>query len=259
MKAREQLLSLVRIQQLANEIRQAKGIVDAAPAQVEEIERRFRDRNAEFVALKERNDELARDQRTRSAELAMLEEKKKKFMDDLMQVKNQKEYSAMLREIDAVKAQIAGHEEAVLRDMEEIDKLERELVEYEEHIAKERDAVAIERREVEARAEEARIVIERRSAEREEVEGRLPSPLRAGLHRLEPRRQGIFVAEIENGVCQSCFVRVRPQVAQEIRTALVVHTCDSCKRFLYDRSLTSPPEEGVPAQRDVETANGGAV
>ena len=71
-------------------------------------------------------------------------------MEDLMQVKNQREYAAMLNEIDTVKAQISGHEEAILRDMEEIEKLKVELADQEQHIATEREAVAKERAEVEA-------------------------------------------------------------------------------------------------------------
>jgi predicted nucleic acid-binding Zn-ribbon protein len=258
--ARDQLLSLLRIQELANQIRAAQSIVDATPQQIEEIEQRFRDRNAEFVALKDRNDELERDQRSRSAELSTLEESKKKYMDDLMQVKNQKEYAAILREIDAVKAQISDHEEAVLRDMEEIEKLKGELAEHEEHIAEEREAVKKERAEVETRAAEARKLIDERGAERVEVETKLPIDMQATIHRLEPRRQGIFLAMAENGVCQSCFVRVRPQVFQEIRTASVVHNCDSCKRFLYHPSLvTDEGSETSSGPGDVEAANGGAV
>ena len=52
-----------------------------------------------------------------------------------MQVKNQREYAAMLKEIDSVKAQISDHEEAILTDMEEIEKLKVELATHEEHIA----------------------------------------------------------------------------------------------------------------------------
>ena len=113
--AKQQLLSLLRIQELANEIRVARRILDEAPQKIEEIEQRFRDRNAEYVAIKDRYEELDLDQRSRSGELVTLEDSKKKFMDDLMQVKNQREYAAMLKEIDMVKAEISGHEEAILK------------------------------------------------------------------------------------------------------------------------------------------------
>ena len=256
--AKQQLLSLLRIQELANEIRVARRILDEAPQKIEEIEQRFRDRNAEYVAIKDRYEELDLDQRSRSGELGTLEDNKKKFMDDLMQVKNQREYAAMLNEIDTVKAQISDHEDAILRDMEEIEKLKGELQTHEQHIAAEREAVAKERAEVEASADEARSLIDRRTKERAEVEIDLPRDVKAALRLLEPRRQGIFLAKAESSTCQSCYVRVRPQVFQEIKAAVAVHSCESCKRFLYHSSLkessvASPTSEGL------EAANGGAV
>ncbi len=258
MEAREQLLTLLRIQELAIEIREAQRIVDEAPGHLEAIEQHFRDRNAEYVAIKDRFDELDHDQRSRNSELEVLEENKKKFMDDLMQVKNQREYAAMLKEIDGVKAQISDHEEAILRDLEEIDKLKGDLRVHEEHIAAEREAVSRERAEVEARVDEARERIEERNQERHDAEARLPRQVLTVLRQLEPRRQGIFLAKADGGICQSCFVRVRPQVFQEIRVAGAVHSCDSCKRFLYHPSLKPDAAESAVGN-GVEAADGGAV
>ena len=107
MTAKEQLQGLLRIQALAIEIRNAQKIVESAPGRVEEIEGHFRERNAEYVAVKDRFDALETDQKSRSNELTGLEEGKQKYQDDLMKVGNQREYAAMLKEIDAVKAQIA--------------------------------------------------------------------------------------------------------------------------------------------------------
>lgn len=259
MEAKGQLQRLLRIQELSNSIRKAQHVVEQAPRRVEEVENRFRERNAEYVALKDRNDELIADQDNRSQELTTLEEKRKKFMDDLMQVKNQREYSAMLREIDAVKAQISEHEEAVLKDMEEIEKLKDELAQQEENIKEDREASDRERAEVESEAEQARESIERLSAERDQVESELPRSLLPTLRKLEQTRQGTFLSKAENGVCLSCFVRVRPQVFQEIKQATAVHTCGNCRRFLYhEPSLRPEPEAAAPSE-GVEAVNGGAV
>ena len=258
MEAKVQLMNLLRIQALANEIRAARQTVDEAPARIEEIERHFRERNAEYVVLQERHEELERDQRTRTSELQTLEERKKKFMDDLMQVKNQREYAAMLKEIDAVKVQIAEHDEAILRNMEELEKLGTELATHAEHIAAEREAVARERQDVEQRVAAATEIIEQRSRVRARIEAELSIDQRATLARLELRRQGVFLAVAENGVCQSCFVRVRPQVFQEIKAAVAVHNCDSCKRFLYHPSLCAE-EPQTAAPKGLEAADGGAV
>jgi predicted nucleic acid-binding Zn-ribbon protein len=261
LEARDQLLRLLRIQELALEMSRAEEIVQSAPERLERIENHFRERNAEYVAVKERHDALDADQRSRNNELGELEEKRKKYMEDLMQVKNQREYAAMLKEIDSVKAQITDHEEAILKDMEEIEKLNGELATHEEHIAKERETVERDREAVESETETARSVIESRSAERSSVESELPRHILSLLRRLEAGRQGIFLAQAENGTCQSCFVRVRPQVFQEIRQATAVHTCESCRRFLYFEPSLKPAAQADAqgSENGLGAVDGGAV
>jgi predicted nucleic acid-binding Zn-ribbon protein len=259
--AKEQLVRLLRIQELADGIREAKVIVDEAPGKIEEIEGHFRERNAEYVAIKERYDALNLDQKTRSGELTELEEKRKKLMDDLMQVQNQSEYAAMLKQIDSVKAQIADNEDAILKDMEEIEKLTGELQTHEEHIKEERETVEAERSRVEAEAQKANDLIKAQTAEREEVESELPPRMVKVVRQLELTRQGIFLTKAENGTCGCCFVRVRPQVFQEIKQATVVHTCSSCRRYLYHEPALRPPADATEQGADpgVKAMNDGAV
>ena len=251
MSTKEQLLGLVRIQGLALEIRKAMQVVEAGPVRIEAIESGFRERNAEYVAVKLRAEELEQDRRRRQSEVESLVEKRKKYMDDLMQVKNQREYAAMLKEIDAVKAQLVDHEDAILRDMEELEKLADDLKSRSEHIQKEREDVERERAIVESEAEAARRIVEERMCERAGVESGLPTPLLGTLRQLEATRQGVFLSRADNGSCQTCFVRVRPQKLQEIRTAAVLHTCSGCKRFLYVEAALRPAGEGA-----TQTAHG---
>ena len=71
------------------------------------------------------------------------------------------------------------------------------------------------------------------------------------------------VAKSDNGTCLSCFVRVRPQVFQEVKIAGAVHNCDSCRRFLYYELALKPATDQpsvdaaaeVPAT-DVQAADG---
>jgi predicted nucleic acid-binding Zn-ribbon protein len=258
---KDQLVRLLRIQELADSISAAQVVVRDAPGKIEEIEGHFRERNAEYVAIKERHAALNTDQETRSGELIDLEERRKKLMDDLMQVQNQREYAAMLKEIDSVKAQIADNEDAILTDMEEIEKLTGELQTHEAHIKEERLVVETERSKVEAEENEANRLIEEQTAEREQVESELPRGMVKVVRQLELTRQGIFLTKAEQGICQCCFVRVRPQVFQEIRQAKVVHTCNSCHRYLYHEPALRPPAQSQEqdAEVGIEAINDGAV
>jgi predicted nucleic acid-binding Zn-ribbon protein len=249
---RDQLRRLVRIQALALRTRRARDLVDGAPERLEEIERRFRERNAEYVAVRERFDALEADQRHRSGELEDLEEHRKKYMDDLMQVSNQREYAAMLREIDTVKAQISAHETAILHDLEEIEKVKGELASQEEHIQVERQRVEVERGEVEAAAAKASQEIEELTGERGRIESELPSTVVSTVERLETGRGGQFLSETTDGICQSCFVRVRPQVYQEIRLGTRIHTCSNCRRILVHEPSLSRAEASESGPADSE-------
>jgi len=233
LEVRDQLFRLLRLEEIAHGTRAARDLVNGAPARIEEIETRFRERNAEYVAVKQRHDALEADQITRSAELTTLEESKKKYMADLMHVQNQREYAAMLKEIDAVKSQISEHEEAVLKDMEEIESVKSELAAHEEHIQAERELVARERADVDAAVDQARESIAKLDEERARIASELPRSLVFSVQRLEESRHGLFLSRAEDGVCQSCFVRVRPQGFQEVKLALKIHYCSNCKRLLY--------------------------
>ena len=162
-----------------------------------------------------------------------LEENLKKYMEDLMEVQNQREYAAMLKEIDAVKSRISEHEEAILKDMEEIETVKGDLASHESHIQEERKHVKKEHAEIEATADAARESIAHLGEERTQIESELPKSLLAAVRRLEIGRQGIFLSKAEDGICQSCFVRVRPQGFQEVKLAIKIHYCSNCKRLLY--------------------------
>ncbi len=250
MEVKQQLLRLVRLQAVAAEVRSARELIERAPGRLEEIEQHFRERNAEYVAVKQRHDALHEDQRSRSLEVQTLEQHKNKYMEDLMQVQNQREYSAMLKEIDTVKSQIDDHEEAILKDMEEIESSAGQLAQHEEHIKAERQRVESESAEVAAAVDGARSKIEKLLAERASIESELPASLVSAVARVEESRHGQFLAKAEDGVCQSCFVRVRPQGFQEIKLGLKIHYCSNCRRLLYH----APSLERFAAGDDPNTA-----
>jgi len=259
---REQVSRLVRLQQLSESIRAARKVEQDAPGRIEQIEARFRERNAEYVAVRERYEALQSDQRLRSGALDLLEDHRAKYMNDLMQVKNQREYAAMLKEIDAVKSQISENEEAVLKDLEEIGTIEGELATHEEHIREERVLVERESAQVQTEAEQALAAIAALEQERSRLEAELPLSLVQAVRRLESGRGGVFLAKVVDGVCQSCFVRVRPQVYQEIKLGARLHSCSSCQRLLHhDRPARSASADETAASRSdaVEAVDGGAV
>lgn len=262
MEVKIQLQKLLRIQELALEIRGANAVVAGTAGRLEEIEGRFRERNAEYVAMKDRHEEIDKDRRDREGETALLRETLKKYNDGLMNVKNTREYAAVLKEIDTVKAQISGHDDAILEAMAEFETLSADLAERAAHINEERATVEAERLQVESDVAAANAQVALCGTERASIESGLPADLVDNVRRVEEARQGIFLARAEKESCTACFVRVRPQVFQEIRQAAKIHSCNSCRRFLYSeasvRATASAQVVGAQAPA-VEASDGGAI
>jgi len=257
-EARNQLSSLLKIQRLALEIQAARAVVDGAPARIEEAEARFRERNAEYVAIKERYDAIEADRQSRQNELTTLEESRQHYQDSLMQVKNQREYAAALKEIDAVKAKIGEHEDAILKSMDEVETLKTDLAARAEHIESERAIVEGERSAVEAAVQEAHALIQRATGERLEIEAGLPPALVANVRRVEEGRKGLFLVKAERESCSACHVRLRPQVYQEIKQAAKLHICGNCRRYLYFEPTMNGTPPSTPSPT-MEALNGGAA
>jgi predicted nucleic acid-binding Zn-ribbon protein len=255
--ARSQLASLLAIQDLVLEILAARLVVEGAPGKIEEAEARFRERNAEYVATKERFETIEADRAARSADLTALEESRKHFQDSLMQVKNQREYAAVLKEIDAVKARIVENEDAILASMDDVEALKTDLDARAAHIETERAIVETERAEIEAAVANAEATIARATARRAELEATLPAALVSNVRRVEEGRRGVFLVRADREMCSACHVRVRPQVYQEIRQAARLHACGNCKRYLYyEPAFKSAPPAEAPSPT-VGAANGG--
>jgi len=82
-------------------------------------------------AFRERNAGIRRDQGTATRpstrrasatlELGTLEETRKHYQDSLMQVKNQREYAAVLKEIRRGESQHRRAQEAILASMDEVE------------------------------------------------------------------------------------------------------------------------------------------
>ena len=75
---------------------------------------------------------------------------------------------------------------------------------------------------------------EKETKSREVVFKTLPTQMATIYNRLAQRsRDGIAVAEVKNGSCSACFMKLRPHLMVEIKMSDKIITCESCTRILY--------------------------
>ena len=187
--------------------------------------------------------ELSNKRRTLEGQVDLSRAKLSKLKDQLMSVKTNKEYTAMLHEIEAVKEERGSIETRILQAMDAADTLEGAIRQKEAALSGEQqrvsDGLAVLKRE-EQEASERKASLE---SDRARLEAEIPPDLVSEFVRISRARDGLAVSRVVDGLCQGCSVRIQPRVIQQVRRNEGMLRCDSCRRFLYyiEEKVDEPP------------------
>jgi predicted nucleic acid-binding Zn-ribbon protein len=204
------------------------------PRQIETIQAALAEARKAAETIKAKADTTRKDLRTREKDLEVANVKRQKLEAKLYEVKTNKEYSAVLLEIEEAKQEKAKTEEDILGLMEMQERLAVDVKDAEQRF---------KTREEQARQDEG-VVRKKLAAVEQELAGvraergartkGLPAGLLASYERILKARGGVAVAAVSApGICGGCRVSIRPQALQELRAASALMVCESCGRYLY--------------------------
>jgi len=235
------LQQLIRLSQAMQLLAADTTLLAGVPVEMRALHEEFNAERAAISRLEQDNENAALDRRRAEGAIADAQEKLKHFQQQVARVRNQREYGALLTEIDNAKQNSKALEESALAALERSDELGRELTARREAFA------SVEARYQEALARweaEKPEVAQRAEARRGEVnslEEGIPRPVLAHLKRIFERYRGETLALLKRAErtgataiwhCGSCNYQIRPQVAVEIRSRGAIVQCEGCKRFL---------------------------
>jgi predicted nucleic acid-binding Zn-ribbon protein len=235
--------TIVELQNALDQLRDTERRLSEIPDWMRELHAEHATAQAEIAALDTAATEAGKDRRAAEAAVADAQERLKKYQQQINKVSTQREYGALLHEIDGTKGQITTHEEQAFAALERFDKAQRDLETRREDFRglEERYATELARWEAEkpaiaAQAEELRA----RIAGLKEA---LPKGLISQYERIRERLSSGALAPVRSFArpgrpqrewhCGVCNYRVRPQTVVEIRNTGDLVQCDSCKRILY--------------------------
>ena len=223
---------LIRLQAVESDLRRIEGELGHLPGRQAELEARLAAERDRLDALKGSLDTSQKTRKREEGTLQDLEAKRSKYKGQLMEVKTNKEYTAMLHEIEGVEREIRSREDQILAEMESAETLAADLKKEDEVFRKEearhkQDVAALEgqRRELTTRRE-------RLAAEREQVQATISSDVRELFQRVAKLR-GVGVAAARDGRCQECHLLLRLQMYSELKRNEAITQCPQCNRILY--------------------------
>jgi hypothetical protein len=237
----EQLEKLIRLQELDRETdRLTHKLAEIAP-QIEETRQHLAAAERALEEGKARVEGARKGRRTAEKDLEMQIEKRRKFQEQQSKVKTNKEYQALMGELETLKVVETAAEDRILEIMEEQAEAERLLPGLTAEVGREK--VEFKEKERVLRAVEEKLRGELAAAEeaRAGVVAALEPEALQTYQRIAKLR-GSAVAEVREEFCMGCRTKVTSQNFMDaMRNDRILH-CPHCHRILfYVRPEVRPP------------------
>lgn len=153
----------------------------------------------------------------------------------LHDIKTQKEYQAVLKEITTAKKVKGELEEQLLKKIGEAEALQGRVAEGDQNLAALAGNIALRKGEIQEQLDQLETVIVTEQAERETTTAGLNTPLMKRYLMLREKRQGIAVVEARDGSCLGCNMHIPPQMYNNLYKGQELITCPHCQRILFIR------------------------
>ena len=222
-----------QLSQVRSRLRSRQNAVRAQQRKIDQLRQEFDEHHERLMAKRKRADELDLDLKEKEAHVA-------KLRTSLNAAKTNKEYAAILTEINTFRADNSKVEEEALRIMQEADAVKAEGDQIQSNIDLE-ETILQEVTET-SQAEIARLegILADLQAKRDEAEADVPKSALAIFSRMAERYDGEAMAVIDaqgtkapTYTCGGCFMSVTAEHVNALQVVDEIRTCDNCGRILY--------------------------
>lgn len=235
MNTGEQLCALIELQIVDKQIYKLKAEQKLKPEEIAELREGFKDKGDKLNMCEDQLKAVQLKMKDKEGVLAGKEENVKKYQVQLNQVKTNKEYDALQKEIEGLKADNSLLEEEIIGLLDEIDCAEEDVAREKESLAEKEKELKEEELKVEERMQKIEEELNSLIKERQLVLPRIGPPVLAHYDKVLENREGYALAEVVNDACGGCQMELPPQVINEIRMEERIVSCDVCTRILYVR------------------------
>jgi predicted nucleic acid-binding Zn-ribbon protein len=234
----KKLLSLYNLQQICSQIDKIRVVRGELPNEVRDLEDALEGMKTRIEKHREELDELnqktlAQDHKMKDA-LAMI----KRYEDQQNNVRNNREYESLSKEIDYQKLEIQVAEKHKVKSSADVVDKTESIAEFEEKLKEIDDILTQKKNELtdiiaETEKEEQEL-IEKAEQLKKNVDHRL---LNAFERIRNNTRNGLAIVLIERDACGGCFSTIPPQRQLDIRLHKKIIVCEACGRIFIDKQL----------------------
>ena len=228
-----QLQQLVQLQKIDDQILEHKKALVDIPTQIDSARAELEEKKNILKVVTEEIEILQKQRKDLELEVQEENDHMAKAKTKLPAVKTNKEYTAILTEVDAIKEKVSKIEDMELEVMEALEVKSKEIPGVEKK-CREEDVYFNEYRQKKITEEERfKQELEELMGKRKDISAQLDMVILKRYEKISNSREGRAVAGLRENICQGCFQQVLPQMVIEVKVAEKIHQCGGCMRFLF--------------------------
>jgi len=230
---KDQLELLWELQKIDLDLKRIKEEQERYPKEINFLDDKERMEKVKIQTDMEKIETLDKERKRKEAQLNLEQDKLKRVEGRMAEIKTNREYQALLSEIDLIKEAKNREEEEILQVLDEIDEFKRNLTKKEKEMKLILEKIKVEKRLIQERMVQGEVVWKQEMEQREILSKQLESKLHKLYNMLKEKREGIGVVSVKDETCQGCYLNIPPQMFIEVQKNNTLIRCPNCNRILY--------------------------
>lgn len=225
----ELLLKLQNIDYDLGELERSKEYI---PDMMENLRKEVEDSKTRFETLQGELSSAKVEQKDIDLTVQQKQDRLKELQGQMMAIKTNKEYDALVSEIDRLKEDITDLESRGMELLELIENHEKEMAGLNEQLQNIEKVNTDQLNSLQEQIDSVGSKISDMQKEREHLADKVGKRARSAYERIRKGKGGAAVVAVKKRACGACYKALPPQKIQEIRKGEQLITCDSCGRML---------------------------
>jgi predicted nucleic acid-binding Zn-ribbon protein len=230
---KEQLSFLIELQKLDLIVGKIIGKKGELPDKILRMDEGFADSAKSVEESKKKFEELNELQGEKEDKLRKGIDTLKKTKDRLLEVKTNKEYQAMLKEIETVENKNSEIEDEIISGLDQIDHMMAEVKAKEKDFEAQRSQYEKEKEKMEKEISQLDRDLQDAEKKTDALRKQIRDELLKRYETIKGRRNGVAVALVWKEVCGGCHMNIPPQMYIELQRSSDLLTCPNCNRIVY--------------------------
>ena len=237
---KEKLLLLIALQECDSQLVKMVGKKKDLPEKINKLDEDFRIFKEGIEQNKKKYDEIKARHIESENKIKKINEGMVKTRERLLEVKKNKEYQAMLKEIEAAEATRGDVETEIIKMLDELDKLAIQVKKDEATLAEHRNKYEEEKKSIENDLNSIDTSYATWEKKRNDLIKKVPSDLLSQYERVKNRNNGVGVISVWKAVCSGCHMNIPPQLYNELQKSTELLSCPNCNRIMYFQNMEKP-------------------